>query len=54
MRTAFWCALRVQLDDPPHMIEDEIGLAMADPDDGWRDRLSCFPLELANSAAARS
>jgi methyltransferase (TIGR00027 family) len=44
VRTALWRALHVQLDDPPHLIEDEIGLALADPEDGWRDRPDMHPV----------
>ena len=43
VRTALWRALHVELDDPPHLIEDEIGLALADPADGWRDRPDMHP-----------
>ena len=38
VRTALWRALHVQLDAPPHVIEDELGLRLAAPDDGWRNR----------------
>jgi methyltransferase (TIGR00027 family) len=44
VRTALWRALHVQLDEPPHLIEDEIGLALADPEDGWRERPDMHPL----------
>lgn len=44
VRTALWRALHSQLDDPPHLIEDEIGLALAGPEDGWRDRPDMHPL----------
>jgi methyltransferase (TIGR00027 family) len=37
-RVALWRALHVQADPPPHVLEDEIGLQLADPADGWRDR----------------
>jgi methyltransferase (TIGR00027 family) len=43
VRTALWRALHVRLDDPPHLIEDEIGLALADPEEGWRDRPDMHP-----------
>src|SRR5689334_17589452 len=33
---ALWRALHVQIDPPPHVLEDEIGLALAAPDEGWR------------------
>lgn len=44
VRTALWRALHVQLDDEPHLIDDEIGLALADPEDGWRDRGDMHPV----------
>jgi methyltransferase (TIGR00027 family) len=37
-RVALWRALHVQADPPPHVLEDEIGLQLAAPADGWRDR----------------
>jgi methyltransferase (TIGR00027 family) len=43
VRTALWRALHVQLDPPPHVIEDEVGLALAQPADGWRDRPDMDP-----------
>ncbi len=44
MRTALWRALHVELDDPPHLIDDEIGLALVDPEEGWRDRGDMHPV----------
>ncbi|HEY2405870.1 MAG TPA: class I SAM-dependent methyltransferase [Polyangiaceae bacterium] len=38
VRVALWRALHVELDPPPHVIEDELGLRLAAPDDGWRGR----------------
>lgn len=38
IRVALWRALHVQVDSPPHIIEDEVGLRLVDPDDGWRRR----------------
>jgi methyltransferase (TIGR00027 family) len=38
VRTALWRAMHVQLDPPPHVLEDEIGLQLAAPEDGWRNR----------------
>jgi methyltransferase (TIGR00027 family) len=38
VRVALWRAMHVQVDPPPHVLEDEIGLRLADPDDGWRRR----------------
>lgn len=52
MRTALWRALHVQLDAPPHLIEDEIGLALADPQAGWRDRPDMHPIGTGGYRAA--
>ncbi|POX58257.1 SAM-dependent methyltransferase [Streptomyces sp. Ru62] len=38
VRVALWRALHVHADPPPHVIEDEIGLRLADPGDDWRSR----------------
>ena len=38
VRTALWRAMHVAVDPPPHVLEDEIGLTLAAPDERWRDR----------------
>src|ERR1700761_2974822 len=38
VRVALWRAIHVQADPEPHVLDDEIGLRLADPEDGWRDR----------------
>ncbi|WP_225824939.1 class I SAM-dependent methyltransferase [Streptomyces naphthomycinicus] len=38
VRVALWRALHLRADPPPHVIEDEVGLRLADPGDGWRSR----------------
>jgi methyltransferase (TIGR00027 family) len=43
VRVALWRALHVEVDAPPHVIEDEIGLQIADPEDGWRERPDMDP-----------
>jgi methyltransferase (TIGR00027 family) len=43
VRVALWRALHVQVDAPPHVLEDEIGLRLADPDAGWRARPDMDP-----------
>jgi methyltransferase (TIGR00027 family) len=43
VRVALWRALHVQVDAPPHVLEDEIGLQLADPDAGWRGRPDMDP-----------
>jgi len=43
VRTALWRAMHVQVDPPPHVLEDEIGLELAAPDEGWRNRPDMHP-----------
>src|SRR5438094_449819 len=43
VRTALWRAMHVQVDAPPHVFEDEIGLKLAAPAEGWRDRQDMHP-----------
>jgi methyltransferase (TIGR00027 family) len=44
VRTALWRAMHVQIDEPPHLIDDEIGLALASPGEDWRDRPDMHPI----------
>jgi len=37
-RVALWRALHVQIDAPPHVLEDEIGLKLLAPAPGWQQR----------------
>jgi methyltransferase (TIGR00027 family) len=37
-RTALWRAMHVQVDQAPHVLTDEIGLALLDPPHGWQQR----------------
>jgi methyltransferase (TIGR00027 family) len=43
VRVALWRALHVLVDPPPHVLEDDLGLKLADPDDGWRSRPDMDP-----------
>jgi methyltransferase (TIGR00027 family) len=43
VRTALWRALHVQIDPPPHVLEDEIGLKLVAPDENWRSRPDMDP-----------
>ncbi len=43
VRVALWRAMHVQVDPPPHVLEDEIGLRLAAPEDGWRRRPDMDP-----------
>ncbi|MFD1425884.1 methyltransferase (TIGR00027 family) [Kroppenstedtia sanguinis] len=43
VRVALWRALHVQVDSPPYVFEDEVGLRLAAPEDGWRQRPDMDP-----------
>ena len=43
VRVALWRALHLEADSPPHVIEDEIGLRLAAPEEGWRQRPDMNP-----------
>jgi len=43
VRVALWRAIHVQVDPPPHVLEDEIGLQLAEPDEDWRSRPDMDP-----------
>jgi methyltransferase (TIGR00027 family) len=38
VRTALWRALHLEVDAPPHVLEDRMGLQLAAPDPDWRQR----------------
>ena len=38
VRVALWRALHIEVDPPPHVFEDTVGLKLAAPDEGWRGR----------------
>src|SRR6185312_4202322 len=44
VRVALWRAMHAQVDAPPHVLEDEIGLRLADPPPGWRERPDMDPV----------
>jgi methyltransferase (TIGR00027 family) len=52
VRVALWRAMHVQADPPPHVLEDEIGLQLAAPDDGWRARPDMDPAGTSGFRAA--
>jgi methyltransferase (TIGR00027 family) len=52
VRVALWRAMHVQVDPPPHVLEDEIGLQLAGPDDSWRDRPDMHPAGTSRFRAA--
>ena len=43
VRVALWRAMHVQVDAPPHVLEDEVGLRLASPDEDWRRRPDMDP-----------
>jgi methyltransferase (TIGR00027 family) len=43
VRVALWRALHVLADAPPHVFVDEVGLKLAAPPEGWRDRPDMGP-----------
>jgi methyltransferase (TIGR00027 family) len=38
VRVALWRAMHVLADPPPHVLDDQIGLRLADPPEDWRSR----------------
>ncbi len=43
-RVALWRALHVEIDPPPHVLADEIGLRLVAPDEGWQQRGDMHPV----------
>ncbi len=43
VRVALWRALHVEVDAAPHVLEDEVGLRLAAPEEGWRLRGDMHP-----------
>jgi len=43
IRTALWRALHLEADALPHVFEDAVGLKLAAPDEGWRERPDMSP-----------
>ena len=52
VRVALWRAMHVLVDPPPHVLEDETGLRLVAPADGWRDRQDMDPGFTAGFRAA--
>lgn len=52
VRVALWRALHLELDPPPHVLEDAIGLALAAPDEGRRRRPDMDPRTAGRFRAA--
>lgn len=55
VRTALWRALHVQIDETPHIIEDEVGLQLIAPPNDWQQRPDMkFTKRLRASIVARA
>lgn len=56
VRVALWRALHLEIDAAPHVFEDEVGLKLAAPDEGWRSRgdMSPFTRPFRASIVARA
>jgi len=56
VRVALWRALHVEIDSPPHVFEDEVGMQLAAPDKGWQSRpdMSEFTRPFRASIVARA
>jgi methyltransferase (TIGR00027 family) len=52
VRVALWRAMHVLADPPPHVLEDQIGLRLAAPDEGWRRRPDMDPNATSGFRAA--
>ncbi|WP_406136546.1 class I SAM-dependent methyltransferase [Streptomyces sp. NBC_01089] len=52
VRTALWRAMHVQVDPPPHVVEDEVGLRLVDPGAEWRRRPDMDPHATSGFRAA--
>lgn len=56
VRVALWRALHLEVDAPPHVFEDAVGLKLVAPDEGWRNRgdMSPFTRPFRASILARA
>lgn len=55
VRTALWRALHLQVDTKPHIIQDDIGLKLISPSNGWQERPDMkFTKRLRASIIARA
>jgi methyltransferase (TIGR00027 family) len=43
VRVALWRALHLDVDAPPRVLEDDVGLRLAAPEEGWRQRPDMHP-----------
>jgi methyltransferase (TIGR00027 family) len=56
VRVALWRGLHVEIDSPPHVLDDTVGLQLVAPDEGWRNRpdMSPFTRPFRASIVARA
>lgn len=52
VRVALWRALHVEVDAPPHVLDDRLGLALVAPEGGWRKRPDMHPRRTSRSRAS--
>lgn len=52
VRVALWRALHPEVDAAPHVLADEVGLRIAGPEPGWRDRPDMDPVFTAGFRAS--
>ncbi|MET0593997.1 MAG: class I SAM-dependent methyltransferase [Polyangiaceae bacterium] len=52
VRVALWRAMHLQIDPPPHVIVDQIGLQLVDPPKGWEERPDMHPMRTSRSRAS--
>ena len=52
LRTALWRALHLEVDAPPHVLADRVGLQLVAPEAGWRDRPDMDPRATAGFRAS--
>lgn len=50
-RVSLWRAMHVDVDAPPHVFEDRVGLQLIDPPDDWRQRPDMDPVATAGYRA---
>ncbi|MDB5388432.1 MAG: hypothetical protein JWM11_4078 [Planctomycetaceae bacterium] len=43
VRVALWRALHLEVDPPPHVLKDDVGLKLVNPEDGWQNRPDMSP-----------
>jgi methyltransferase (TIGR00027 family) len=52
VRTALWRALHLEVDAPPFVLEDRIGLQLVAPEQGWQQRGDMHPVGTARARAS--